>query len=140
MAYIFQARPATYELQHRLEEGKAVNWLASRYHREMRRGDIVYLWQAGDENQRGIYGWGEITAAPFVDSNGAYRVSVVTRKVFPHHLNVAAIRSDPDLQDLLIFRNAIGTNFRLNDAESLALRHLVTETFGEASAPSSESR
>ncbi len=139
MAYIFQAKPSIYDFRQRLAEGKTVNWLASRYHRDMRRGEIVYLWQAGDSNKRGIYGWGEITSQePFVDSKGAYRVAVQTLRIFDSHLSASSVRSTPGLSDIQLFRNAMGTNFRLTETESQALRELVVSEYGEAAAPPGE--
>jgi hypothetical protein len=136
MAFIFQAKPAIYDLAARLSVGREVGWLASRYRDKMRRGDIVYYWSAGDEKRRGIYGWGEITSDnAFVDSKGSYRVAVTCRKVFPNLINVADVRANPILRDVQILRSAMGTNFLLTEEESNALRSLVEDKFGKPWAP-----
>lgn len=139
MAFIFQAKPTIYDLTTRLEVSREVGWLASRYRDQMRRGDIVYFWSAGDEKRRGIYGWGDITSdGAFVDSKGTYRGAVTCRKVFPHHINVAELRADPILRDLQILRIAIGTNFLLTEEESKSLHSLVEDIFGASWIPPEE--
>ena len=130
MVFIFQAKPAIYDLQTKLEVGREVGWLASRYRDLMKRGDIVYYWSAGDEGRRGIYGWGDITSdGAFVDSKKTYRVAVTCRKIFPHHINVKKIRKNSILSDLQILQSAMGTNFLLTEEESKALLSLVEDSF-----------
>lgn len=136
MAFIFQAKPTIYDLKTRLEVGREVGWLASRLRDEMKHGDVVYYWSAGEEERRGIYGWGNITSnGPFVDSKGTYRVAVTCRKIFPHHINVMELRANPILRDLQILRSAMGTNFLITREESDALRALVKDKFDLSWAP-----
>ena len=139
MAFIFQAKPAIYDLTARLEVGREVGWLASRYRDRMGRGDVVYYWSAGEADRRGVYGWGLITSdGAFVDSKGTYRVAVTCQKIFPTHINVSEFRLHPVLSDLQILRSAMGTNFLLTEEESQAMRSLVEARFGAAWVPGGE--
>jgi hypothetical protein len=139
MVFFFQAKPSIYDLTTRLKVGREVGWIASRYRGQMRGGDIVYYWGAGDKNRRGIYGWGHITSdGAFVDSKGTYRVAVTCRKIFPHHINVAELRANPILREIQILRSAMGTNFVLTQEESDALSSLVENDFGVSWVPEEE--
>jgi len=136
MQFIFQAKPTIYDVSTRLKPDQEVGWIASRYRDQIKKGDIVYIWSAGEEKRRGIYGWGEITSdGPFVDSHGTYRVGVTYRKVFPGPINVRDLREHPLLRNLLILRSAMGTNFPVTEEEYTALREVVTEKLGQDWAP-----
>jgi len=136
MQFIFQAKPTIYDVSTRLKLDQEVGWIASRYRDQMKKGDIVYIWGAGDEHRRGIYGWGEITSdGAFIDSRGNYRAAVTYRKVFPRAINVGDLREHQSLRNLLILRSAMGTNFPVTDEEHTALTEVVTEKLGAGWAP-----
>ena len=136
MVFLFQAKPAIYDLTTRLEVGREVGWLASWHRDKMRRGDVVYYWSAGPEKRRGIYGWGNITSdGAFVHSRTTYRVAVTCRKIFPHHINVTQLRADPILRNIQILRSAMGTNFVLTDEESKAFSSLIAGVFDSTWVP-----
>ena len=136
MPFIFQAKPTIYDVSARLKPDLQVGWIASRYREQMKKGEIVYIWGAGEVQRRGIYGWGEITSdGPFVDTHGTYRVAVTYRKVFPRPVLVRELRDHPQLRDLLILRSAMGTNFPVTDEEHAALREVVAEKLGQSWAP-----
>ncbi|MFC1968074.1 EVE domain-containing protein [Chloroflexota bacterium] len=139
MVFVFQAKPSIYDLTTRLEIGREVGWIASRYRDKMRSGDIVYYWGAGDKKRRGIYGWGNITSkGAFIDSKGTYRVAVTCRKIFPHHINVTELQANPILREIHILRSAMGTNFVLTHEESDALSSLIANVFDTSWIPSEE--
>jgi hypothetical protein len=139
MAFIFQAKPNIYPIPERLDIGKAVGWLASRYKDYMHTGNIVYFWRAGDKERRGIYGWGDITSnTTFIDKKGAYRIAVTCRVIFPRHINVSSLYDDPILKDLQILRSAMGTNFLLSKEENDALIVFINGEFGDSLVPPAE--
>lgn len=136
MSFIFQAIPERYDLISELRGGKRVAWLASRYRREMNRGDVVYLWLGGDIESRGIYGWGTISSDSAVqDEEDTYRIAVTYQKRFPSFIAAHEIRSHPALAGLLILRMPIGTNFLLSPGEDAAIRRLIVKKLGKQWAP-----
>src|ERR1700722_10446111 len=60
-AWLFQSNPVLYDLRGALRSLKEQVWSVSRYAREIRTGDRVYLWEAGREG--GIVGLAEISEA-----------------------------------------------------------------------------
>ena len=64
--FLFQSAPEQYDLRKELRPGEFDNWHATRYRMEMHPGDIVFFWMGGDQNFRGLYGWGEITSEPYI--------------------------------------------------------------------------
>lgn len=125
MNFIFQAKPAIFDLRDRLKVHGENAWLASRYQREMHEGDTVYLWRAGDPSERGIYGRGTIVKPVFTDRKNVQRVVVRYDEVFPEHISVELLKKHPVLRDLLILRNAMGTNFPLTDEQDQALSEII---------------
>jgi hypothetical protein len=144
MNFIFQAKPDTFDQRTMAGAEPTHAWLASRYRQEMHKGDVVYLWRAGEPSQRGIYGWGEITSeGAFVDArDAAYRVQVTYKKLFRNHqlkppfINFEALQQDPVLRETLVLRAPMGTNFPLTVNESEAIRKLVRDIYGTQWAPS----
>jgi len=58
-------------------EGLTDIWLASKSHRIMAPGDIVFFWMAGKPEIRGIYGWGILISVAEKDfEDGSLSVSV----------------------------------------------------------------
>ena len=126
-AWIFQAKPSQYDLRKKLKAGDVVPWHATRYRSEMRDGDVVYFWLAGDFEIRGVYGRGRIVGEPFRAEDGTPRIKVKVEKRYDLPLGVSQIRDDEKLQDLDILRIPIGTNFRLTPEQSVALEHSLRE-------------
>ena len=56
--WIFQSVIERQDLRVTLQEQKEDTRLASRYRQQMSPDDLVFFWLAGDEDIRGIYGWG----------------------------------------------------------------------------------
>jgi predicted RNA-binding protein with PUA-like domain len=122
-AWIFQSKPSQTDLRTELRVGAVDQWMATRYRSEMRDGDVVYFWLAGNANIRGVYGRGRIVGEPFRDRDGTPVINVKVEKRFAEPLGVSKIREDEKLQELDILRVPIGTNFRLSQEESAALEH-----------------
>jgi hypothetical protein len=122
-AWIFQSRPDRYDLRTELHPGRDEDWLASRYRDLMEPGDIVFFWLSGDDQYKGIYGWGRIMGTP-VSSGDETTVPVHNEERFIRPIPVAMIREDPELKELMILRIAIGTNFILQKREAVALAKL----------------
>jgi hypothetical protein len=126
-AWIFQSKPSQTDLRKELKVGAVDPWMATRYRSEMRDGDIVYFWLAGDPEIRGIYGRGRIVGAPFRDEDGTPLINVKVEKRYRERLSVSEVRKDRKLQDLDILRIPIGTNFRLSKTETEALEDHLNE-------------
>ena len=60
-AFIFQSVPDRYDLRREFRVGKSDTWYATRYRNEMKAGDIVFFWMRGEEDSRGLYGWGTLS-------------------------------------------------------------------------------
>ncbi|MDR8394536.1 EVE domain-containing protein [Aliifodinibius sp. S!AR15-10] len=127
--WIFQSIPDRYDLRQKLVEGKKVTWYATRYRSLMEIGDIVFFWLAGQENIRGIYGWGNIDSEPYIKPNwNSHGVDVIFKKRLSHHISVNKIKSNPSLKDLVILRAPQATNFLLSKSEAKALTDMMNST------------
>jgi hypothetical protein len=126
--WIFQAVPGRFDLRDpaNLHDGMDGWWHATRYRTRMCPGDLVYFWLGGDEATRGIYGWGRITSEPY-EKHGGFRVDVHVQRRLPAPVNIAQIRATPKLDNLLILRIAIGSNFLINRREAAAIDALMPE-------------
>lgn len=135
--FLFQARQDRYDLRTELKEGRKETWQATRYWHAMRPKDVVYLWLAGPEGIRGIYGWGRLESLPRHKGNDTL-VDVRVEVVFAVPLLAVDIRRVTELSELLIFRAPQATNFLLSDAEAKRLAALVARG-GERPPPASHS-
>ena len=133
--WIFQGNPKRYDVDQNFEEGEEETWLASRFREEMRDGDVVYFWRAGEQEKRGIYGWGVIEKDPQRHAGWGWGVDVRYVKRFPHHLAAEELASDPVFGHHLLFRMPAGTNHTLTEEEDGTLKRLIQEKFGEDFAP-----
>lgn len=138
-AWLFQSNPVLYDLCGALRSLREQVWSASRYAKEIRSGDRVYLWEAGP--QGGVAGVAEITEParlqpeppeqlPFARVTDAFagdkvrtklRILSVLEPVIPRQ----AIVSNPGLKELGVLRCARGTNFRLSVDQWQALNGLI---------------
>jgi len=124
-AWIFQAKPEQYEIKN-IRENQRETWLVTRYRREMGKGDIVFFWRAGDRQERGIYGWGQILdGEPREIDDWGYGVSVEYCHRFDHFISVDDLEHEGVLTDNLILRMPIGTNFRVSQEELDGLARLI---------------
>lgn len=124
--WIFQSIVERQDLRVTLQEQKEDTRLASRYRQRMSPGDLVYFWLAGDEDLRGIYGWGILLTEPFLtEDRQEYRVKVRYLKRLRAHLQAVTIRATAPLQDLMIFRAPQATNFLLAKEEAQEIANLM---------------
>ena len=138
-AWLFQSNPVLYDLRGALRSLNEQVWSVSRYAKEIRTGDHVYLWEAG--RRGGIAGLAEIIEPgrlqpeppeqlPFARDDEAFagervrarlRVLRVIAPVIPRR----TIVSCPELNALGVLRCSRGTNFRLSRAERTALDSVI---------------
>lgn len=131
-AFIFQSRFDRFDLSTQLRPNATQRWVASRYRTAMRPGDIVYLWLAGPEDIRGIYGWGTIKSFPKRSRNGNdYGVEIRVDTALSRPLLASTIRRSRELSDLLILRAPQATNFLLSPNEARAIADAI-KRIGEA--------
>lgn len=125
-AFIFQSIPERFDLREKLQAGKADTWYATRYRNDMTAGDLVFFWLGGEEQFRGIYGWGRLTSDPYMkpawDSHG---VDIVYSVRFKEPILVHKLRHHPKLRNLLILRAPQATNFLITSDEVDALKVLI---------------
>jgi hypothetical protein len=138
-AWLFQSNPVLYDLRGALRSLQEQVWSVSRYAKEIKTGDRVYLWEAGKRG--GIAGVAEIIEPahlqseppeqlPFAKSAEVFagdrlrtrlRISKVIEPVIPRQ----SIISTPELSALGILRCSRGTNFRLSLDQWQALNSLT---------------
>lgn len=135
MGWLFQAIPKRYNLA-RIEPKATETWLVTRYGDEMRRGDLVFLWMAGASETRGLYGWGRIAEdAPRYYKNWGYGIDVRYEQRFARHIPHDEVRALPSLADFILFRVAIGTNFKLDERQTGEISALIRRKLGAEAAP-----
>lgn len=124
--FIFQAVPERYDLSKMLKSGQTETWYATRYRNKMQKGDLVYFWQAGESERRGIYGYGEIIKEPYMAKDwDSYGVDVEYKRKYTKPLLVEKISRNSVLKDLLILRAPQATNFLLSKPEASAISKLT---------------
>ena len=133
-AWIFQANPQRYDILNSIADKELVEdvWEVSRYKDQIRAGHICLIWMSGKES--GIYAVGDVTSDPefMVDSPAStkywvydadksqarlrvkykYRLKLVNNPIMR-----AELKSIPELQNMEIFRQPQGTNFRVTNEE-----------------------
>lgn len=125
--WIFQANPKLYDISSELQLGAQVDWFVTRFIEQYRDGDIVYLWQAGED--AGLRGWGQIVGPVYEQSDARKRIPVVYRGVFAMPISKTDLLGKPRVFDsLTVLRNATGANFRITVDEVQALNALIVET------------
>jgi hypothetical protein len=138
-AWLFQSNPVLYDLRGALRSLREQVWSVSRYANEIRKGDRVYLWEAG--RQGGIAGVAEIREParlqseaseqlPFAKIAGTFagerlRAKLDILKVIEPVIPRQSVLSTPELSRLGVFRCSRGTNFRLSLEQWQALNYLT---------------
>jgi hypothetical protein len=143
--WIFKCNRELYDLDGRLNDPEpSITWAVTRYKNEIQAGDIVFIWQVGDD--RGIRAVMQIDRSPAVLPEPEVEQRYAKEAEGPQSLRAVGtlIRRDLDLtQDEVeeelreagIERFSLtqgvqqGTNFRLSVAEGEALLRLVGEKF-----------
>lgn len=133
--FIFQSVPEKYDLRKALRPGKSDTWYATRYKNDMHPGDLVFFWMGGDEDIRGLYGWGKICSESYLEKGwDSHGVDANYEVKFKTPISAKLVRKHPLLKNMLIFRAPQATNFLLSFDEAKNLAKLV-ESQGEK-APS----
>lgn len=126
--FVFQSIPERFDLRQALRPGAQDTWYATRYRSEMRPGDLVFFWMAGDEHFRGLYGWGRLTSHPYLKTGWeSHGVDVKYEVKFSSPVRARSIRDDQALADMLIFRAPQATNFLLSPLQAKRLVRLVRD-------------
>ncbi|MGA2385184.1 MAG: EVE domain-containing protein [Candidatus Bathyarchaeia archaeon] len=145
--WIFQANPLRYRFYDALcnENLKEDTWLVNRFSDEIRVGDIGLIWKARFE--RGIYAIGRIISAPRMmkesPESTKYWASVsdrgkeALRVVINYQLKLTLVtaltskelRKIPGLQNMTIFRQSQGTNFKVTSSEWKIISDLLKRKF-----------
>jgi hypothetical protein len=141
-AWLFQSNPLLYDLRGALRSLKEQVWSVSRYAREIRTGDRIYLWEAGREG--GIVGLAEISESArlqpeppeqmrfaripeaFVTDRVRSRLRIL--RVIEPVISRQIVVSCQELDGLSVLRCSRGTNFRLSPGEWKALDGLIQST------------
>lgn len=126
-AWIFQGKPERYPLQDKLVAGQKETWLVSRFRNEIFKDDIVLFWSSGNESIRGLYGWGKVTqkGARYFEGWG-YGIEILYEECFKEHVGITQIRESKVLNNNVLLKMPIGTNFKLSKDEYEALSMLLT--------------
>ncbi|GJH28795.1 EVE domain-containing protein [Caballeronia novacaledonica] len=126
--FLFQSVPERYDLREKLIPGTRDTWYATRYRRDMCRGDIVFFWLAGEPNYRGIYGWGSLLGLPYQKSEwDSYGVDVQYEVSFREPILASSLVGDNVLREMLIFRAPQATNFLLSSDEANSLLRFLKD-------------
>jgi EVE domain len=134
-AWLFQSSPILYDLRAALRSLKEQVWSVSRYARNIRSGDRVYLWEAGPDG--GIIGLAEIieparlqpeppeqlrfARIPEAFATDRVRSRLRMLRVIEPVITRQTVVSCPELSRLSVLRCSRGTNFRLSLGEWKAL-------------------
>ena len=136
MSWLFQSVPKRYDLATNMKAGKTETWLVTRYGNELKKGDVVFLWMGGEPSVRGLYGWGRITgSATRYYKDWGSGIDVHYREKFPHHIPYTHVRALKSMAEHVLFKTAVGTNFKLTDEQTEDLRRLIVREHGKGSAP-----
>ncbi len=123
--WIFQANPKRYDLINGLRKHRINDWEVRRYKREIQPGDLVLFWKAGE--QRGIYGLGKVASSLYRNTKGDDVVDVITLGRLKEPILGEALKQDPILREMDIFRIKRGTNFRVREEEWTALKPMIRD-------------
>jgi predicted HNH restriction endonuclease len=142
--WIFQGNPEIFDIDGYLSKAvQEISWRVARYADEIGVGDAVYIWksQGGDKENAGIIAECEVVeqprsqledpiALPFWKDHEELGEAVRTWLKLIRVANKKEVlkrewlRDDSVLQNLLILRQAAGTNFPVSEAESRRLKVL----------------
>jgi len=136
MSWLFQSIPKRYNLASEMKAGQIETWLVTRYMDEIKRGDLVFLWMAGEPAIRGLYGWALVSDdKPRFYRDWGYGIAVHYKRKFSTHIPFSEVRSLESFADFVLFKTAIGTNFKLSSEQTKAITDLIRRKFGAGEAP-----
>lgn len=145
--WLFQANPRNFDLARILaatRQGGEDRWAVMLYREEMRKGDIVLLWQSGPD--AGVHAIGELLDAPHARDWPVNEREVGTAqykmadwwvrfrytRIFQRPIRRAAFLQNPVLRESHIIRAPMGTNFRVTQEEWEELQKMLdTEASGD---------
>jgi predicted RNA-binding protein with PUA-like domain len=138
-AWIFQSNPAYYDLPGALAALTEFSWSARQRADDMRIGDTVYLWEAGET--AGILAVATITGEPGVGAEpeaersfyrdqsqfrpDERRVPLRIERVLARRLTRDELAAHPQLGKLQILQQPNATNFKVSEIDAVALESLV---------------
>lgn len=124
--FIFQSVPERYDLRTELRAGNSDTWYATRYRNDMNAGDVVFFWMGGEQDSRGLYGWGNLTSGAYLKSGwDSHGVDVRCKVRFTKPILAIDLKREPILRDLLILRAPQASNFLLTEQQASELQELV---------------
>lgn len=133
--WIFQANPNRYDILNALADNEIdqeKHWLVNQYRNEISKGDIGLIWLSGREG--GIYAVSEVTSNPemlvasereekyWIDSDDKnkerLRVKMELKiNILNNPITKEDLRKTVGLENLSIFRQSQGTNFKVSKSE-----------------------
>lgn len=135
--WLFQGNPKYYRVIDAIQELETMPWLVTRYKEDIKTGDGVLIWVAGEN--AGIYAIAEILEPPailtdipdqkyWLDSSRSENKSLAmikfVRKLIGQPLRRADLKQDPVLKDLLVIRAPNSTNFKVTEEQWLRVHQL----------------
>lgn len=133
MSWLFQSVPKRYNLAKEMKAGATETWLVTRYGNELKEGELVFFWMAGDPSIRGLYGWGRIAAdQPRYIKGWGNGIKVHYKYKFPEHISFEKVRDLPSFADHVLFKMSVGTNFKLSGPQTSDLKKLIGRTYRDS--------
>ena len=142
-SWIFQGNPKYFQMDAYLESRQEFSWTVNQYATEIKTGDRVYIWRAGDNS--GIVAVAEATSDVAVqpDDFSGYWIEApkdndkrdrVRLRLLELRTRTTLLRSDLRLKlpDLRIISSPQGTNFPITPQQDAVIRQLLA---GQAAAP-----
>lgn len=137
--WIFKCDPKKYRLADRiLDPNKSITWWVTRYKKEIKRGDLVFLMETG--RKRALRATFRIDQGPAdmpeLESEQAYwkerdtgtKCRVLGTLIDRFHLPISDLTTVDGLEDSCLFHgNQQGTNFKITDDEGNILLGLVKQ-------------
>ncbi len=141
--WIFQANPNRYDILNALADNEIdqeKHWLVNQHRNEISNGDIGLIWLSGREG--GIYAVAEITSNPemlvasekeekyWIDSEDKnkerLRVKMELKiNLLNNPITKEELKRIPELENLSIFRQSQGTNFRVTENEWRIIKNKI---------------
>ena len=124
--WIFQAVPREYDIAARMQDTTEEDWRVTRYFRKIKKGDVVYFWQAGKSG--GLCGWGHVQSEePYTTPDGNYRANVTYEVRFDELIPRDVVRATNHLEKMHVIKVPEGTNFKVTRTEAGEINRLIAE-------------
>lgn len=117
------------------KKGTEIPWKVSRYGKEMRAGDVVFIWRTGTDG--GLAGWGTISSdkpSPYQPGGGEKRINVIHKEWLAQPVSREEVKAGKEMNSNLLFSVSRGTNFRISISQADELRILLKKN-GAQSLP-----